>query len=211
MASPLSQIVVVSNHSLLSCQIILCSTEQLYLICLCIFFYFAIFVLHSVQVTIFTVKFPPPKKTKQTNKTKLCPMFYDWKNLDYKRILHFSTSSNYRSFSAIFIVLSGNQKLSGHKFPLAQNARPRMLRGSHVLVSDVITLKYIGAAHTLLLISSGFVTVCLNALIYYSLQSLFFFFLRVLLCFVLCMGLIPIFSLKYPLVFKKTYSTMKNM
>lgn len=117
MASPLSQIVVVSNHSLLSCQIILCSTEQLYLICLCIFFYFAIFVLHSVQVTIFTVKFPPPKKTKQTNKTKLCPMFYGWKNLDYKRILHFSTSSNYRSFSAIFIVLSGNQKLSGHKFP----------------------------------------------------------------------------------------------
>lgn len=70
MASPVSQVVVVSNHSLLSCQIILCSTEQLYLICLCIFFYFAIFVLHSVQVTIFTVKFPK-KKNNQTNKTKL--------------------------------------------------------------------------------------------------------------------------------------------
>lgn len=116
MASPVSQVVVVSNHSLLSCQIILCSTEQLYLICLCIFFYFAIFVLHSVQVTIFTVKFPKKKQPNKQNKT-LCPMFYGWKNLDYERIFTFFYLFKLQEFSAIFIVLSGNQKLSGHKFP----------------------------------------------------------------------------------------------
>lgn len=118
MASPVSQVVVVSNHSLLSCQIILCPTELLHLICLCIFFYFAIFVLHSVQVTTFTVKSPPQKN--QTNKTKQNSLTYVLrleKTQTTKGFLHFSTSSNCRSFSAIFIVLADDQKLSGHKFP----------------------------------------------------------------------------------------------
>lgn len=134
MASPLSQIVVVSNHSLLSCQIILCSTEQLYLICLCIFFYFAIFVLHSVQVTIFTVKFPPPKKTKQTNKTKLfvlCSMAGKTQTTKgFYIFLPLQITGVFQLFSLSYLVI---KNYLATNFPLAQNARPRMLRGSHVL------------------------------------------------------------------------------
>lgn len=65
------------SHKLLWCQIILCSAVKSFFaqlnsyICLCIFFYFAIFVLHSVQVTIFTVKFPKKKPNKQTKQNSL--------------------------------------------------------------------------------------------------------------------------------------------
>lgn len=159
----------------------------------------------------------PPKKTNQTKQNSLSYVLWLEKprlQKDFYIFLPLQIAGVFQLFSLSYLVIKNYQATN---FPLAQNARPRMLRGSHILhfnfyfraqklwlVSDVITLKYIGAVHTLLLISSGFVTVCLNALIYYSLQSLGFFFKNfVLLCFVCEINTYLFFKISFGILKKR--------